>query len=178
MSEEISRKEIPLPTNESSLKVIDVTYANGKVRRLWAKDDGVQVMGVTPDGKIIAITERGYTHLIGGYIEPEESPEAAAGRELLEETGYTAGSIQLLAAPYQDSGGSERVIWFYLAANCHKVQDSEKGIDVTLMYPREFWEHITSYLRNESGEKRRGLMSLALATLVFQKLEWLNITVE
>ena len=178
MPKEISREEIPLPPNESSLKVIDVTYDNGRVRRLWQKDDGVQVMGLTPDKKVIAIKEYGYTHLIGGYIEPGESPEAAAGREFLEETGYTFKSIQLLAPPYQDSGGSERVIWFYLATDCRMVQTGEVDISVTLMSPTEFWEDITSYLSNESGEKRRGLMSLALATLVFQRLEWINITAE
>lgn len=102
-------------------------------------------------------------------MEPGENPEAAARRELLEETGYIAESIELLAAPYQDSGGSERVIWLCLASGCRKVQASETGIGVTPMSPNEFWQHITSYIANPR-EKRRGIMSLAVAALAFQKL--------
>ena len=174
----VERRQIPLPPlppgSESSLGVVDLVYDDGSVKRLWTKDDGVQVLGLTPEGKVIAIRERGYTHLVGGFVEPGENPETAARRELLEETGYIAESIELLAAPYQDSGGSERIIWLCLATGCRKAQDSETGIGVTPMSPSELWQHITNCIANPS-EKRRGIMSLAVATLAFQKLGWLTV---
>lgn len=175
----VDRREIPLPPlpsgSESSLRVVDLIYDDGSVRRMWSKDDGVQVLGLTTEGMVIAISERGYTHLVGGYIEPNENPDEAARRELLEETGYTAGTLTLLSAVYPDSGGSERAIWLYLATNCSKIQDSEAGISVTLMSPSNFWQHITRFISDKSQGKRRGMMSLAVATLAFHKLGLLTL---
>lgn len=59
------REEIPLPAlpkgSESSLGVVDIAYDDGSVRRLWTKDDGVQVLGLTSTGQVIAVREKGYT---------------------------------------------------------------------------------------------------------------------
>lgn len=64
--------------------------------------DWVNVVPVTEDGQIVLI--RQYRHGIrdvsleipGGIIDPHESPEAAAERELHEETGYAARKIRKL----------------------------------------------------------------------------------
>ena len=63
----------------------------------------VNVVPVTAEGRVVLI--RQYRHGIrdvtiempGGMIDPGESPEAAARRELQEETGYTAESLRFLA---------------------------------------------------------------------------------
>lgn len=161
----IEQREIPLPPlppgSESSLRIVDVIYQDGSVKRLWARDDGIQVLGLTADGgNIIAIIEKGYTHLVIGYIEPGEKPESAARREFLEETGYDAKTFELLSAILQDSGGSGRVIWLYLATDCRKLRNGENGISVVIMPPDEFWELITTYIQADPGGKRNGLMSL------------------
>lgn len=60
----------------------------------------VNVVPVTAEGNVVLI--RQYRHGIqdvvveipGGMIDPGEEPEAAAVRELEEETGYTVGSIR------------------------------------------------------------------------------------
>lgn len=55
-----------------------------------------QVLPVTPDGDLVLIEayRPGYREwswgVPGGMVEPGESPEKAAARELLEETGYKA----------------------------------------------------------------------------------------
>lgn len=64
--------------------------------------DGVLVMALTSDGKIILV--RQFRHAIrattlefpAGSIERGETPEEAAKRELLEETGYRAGTLRLM----------------------------------------------------------------------------------
>lgn len=176
----VDRREISLPElpegSQSSLRVVDLVHNDGSVRRLWQKDDGIQVFGLTPHGMVVAITERGYTHLVGGYVEPGESPGAAARREFLEETGYEAESWGLLARFLQDSGGSERTIWFYLATGCHGVQDGEAGIRVKLISPSILWKLLTGENEEDPNKGRRGLMSLATTALAFQKLGLLTVS--
>ena len=66
--------------------------------------NGVLVLALTTDGKIILV--RQFRHAIrgttvefpAGSIERGETPEEAATRELLEETGYRAGTLQFLGS--------------------------------------------------------------------------------
>jgi 8-oxo-dGTP pyrophosphatase MutT (NUDIX family) len=64
--------------------------------------DWVNILPVTPDGRVLLVAQyRHGTGMIsletpGGLIEPGETPEAAAARELREETGYTARSFRVL----------------------------------------------------------------------------------
>ncbi len=53
--------------------------------------------------------------LPAGTREAEESPQATAGRELTEETGYVAGSMELLGSFYTSPGLSDELMWAYVA---------------------------------------------------------------
>lgn len=58
----------------------------------------------------------GYIHEIpAGILEEGEDPAACAGRELIEETGYTAARISHLATLYPIPGTSSHTMHFYLA---------------------------------------------------------------
>ena len=66
--------------------------------------DFCEVVAVTPARELLLAREykhgarRIMTTLPAGFIEPGESPEEAARRELLEETGYSAPAFQLLGS--------------------------------------------------------------------------------
>lgn len=70
------------------------------------------------------IIDRWVWELPGGYIEPDEADEAAAARELLEETGWRAGRLTHLASfqPMVGSADAENVV--YSAHDCEKVTDA------------------------------------------------------
>jgi len=53
--------------------------------------------------------------LPSGHVEAGENPEAAARRELLEETGYTASEMQLMGVLVPDVGRLTNRMWCYHA---------------------------------------------------------------
>ncbi len=64
------------------------------------RDDVVTVIPILPDGQILVADEEQPGHapflsLIGGRVEPGETPEAAAVRELSEEAGIEAEQLDL-----------------------------------------------------------------------------------
>jgi ADP-ribose pyrophosphatase len=82
------------------------------------------VVPVLADGRILTLT--GYRHgprrscltLPGGFIDPGESPEQAARRELVEETGLIAGSLTALGN-FVDNGNQRGCRGHYfLAQEC------------------------------------------------------------
>jgi ADP-ribose pyrophosphatase len=74
-----------------------------------------------PDPRVILI--RQFRHAADGYVweipagrlEPDETPEACAHRELLEETGYTAIEVRPLITIYTTPGFTDERIHLFLA---------------------------------------------------------------
>ena len=85
-----------------NVRVDKVTSVNGtSMREIVEHPGGVVMVALKPDGKVTM--EKQYRkpmdgvmfELPAGKLDPGEKPEAAAARELKEETGYTAKSIRL-----------------------------------------------------------------------------------
>ena len=66
---------------------------------------------------------------VAGMIDPGETPEAAAIRETLEETGYRIGRLQRIGKFFVSPGGtSERVFLFYAEVHDGERATSGSGI--------------------------------------------------
>jgi len=104
--------------------------------------DWVNVVPITEDGQVVLI--RQYRHGIravsleipGGMIDPHESPEAAAARELHEETGYVADRVRPLCRVRPNPAIQNNYQYCYLAEGCRRASapnlDPFEHIEVVL----------------------------------------------
>ena len=109
--------------------------------------DWINIIAITVDGRIVF--ERQYRHGRGevgyeipaGVCEPGETPEQAARRELLEETGFGGGSwrLNMVAAPNPST--SNNLCYSFIATGVHKIGDQRleatEDIAVHLLYEDE-----------------------------------------
>jgi ADP-ribose pyrophosphatase len=123
--------------------------------------DGVGVVALTTDQRVVLARQYRpgpdavLAELPGGYIEPGESPAAAAKRELEEETGY-CGDITIVGQTFLRAIDTRRH-WIAVAVNC--VQLSAPRND-----PGEFCQTITMTLSEFRDHLRSGqLTDLGLA---------------
>lgn len=98
------------------------------------RPDTVQLIAVTEDKRILILKEQqpdmseAILSIPGGRMDKEgESPESAARRELLEETGYEAASIELWFEERPVSK-MEWTVYTFIARGCKKVQS--ESLDV------------------------------------------------
>lgn len=81
----------------------------------------VALVPVTPDGSVVMVRQFRYAagvellEVPAGTLEPGETPEACARRELGEETGYSARQLLPLGWFYTSPGFCSEVIHLYLA---------------------------------------------------------------
>lgn len=93
----------------------------------------VAVVPVLSDGSIVMLWQfrhpHGKTHweVPAGRVDEGESAEAAAERELLEETGYRPKSLVRLGGFYPTNGISPHHAELYAALGCELVQRPEPG---------------------------------------------------
>jgi len=75
--------------------------------------------------------------LPSGTVEPGETPEQAARRELIEETGHEASELELLGTLYSDTGRLGNRLWGYLARPATAVpgRGGEAGLELVSCPP-------------------------------------------
>lgn len=131
-----------------SVDVLEVELPDGRrsSREIVRHGVAVAVIARRRDGQFVFIRqfrkamERVCFELMAGNCDPGEESEAAAVRELKEETGYTPDSIRFLAPIYPSVGYcTERIDIFY--ADVHEPGetdfDSDENIETILLTEKE-----------------------------------------
>jgi ADP-ribose pyrophosphatase len=120
---------------------------------LLRASDYVSVLAVAPDGSLLLVRQyrpavQAHTlELPSGHIERGESPEAAAARELAEETGYEAEEFVHLGTLAPDTGRMVNRLWCYYAAGAKILRSQvprEQGVELVRMAPGELVRQVHS----------------------------------
>ena len=111
-----------------TLDIDTVTLPNGATIELEMihHPGAAAVVPMKEDGTVILI--RQYRHAAGGYIyeipagklHPGEDPKLCAARELQEEIGYRADSLELLTSILTTPGFTDEVIHIYIGTGLTK----------------------------------------------------------
>ena len=116
--------------------------------------DWVNVIAITEDGKYVMELQYRYglgdtcTEICAGVMEKGETPEEAARRELLEETGYEGGKWSHLMTISGNASTTSNVTHCFVAkgvrATGKRHLDSTEDLDVILMSEQEVYDLLLS----------------------------------
>ena len=134
------------------LKLINdkVLLPNGETSyREWIKHPGaVCCIPILPDGKIGLIKQYRYAikremiEIPAGKLDPNETPEKCAFRELEEEIGYKASRLTLIAKIHPAAGFTDEKMWVYLAEDLVKTKQSLDRDEFLILLPTELKEAV------------------------------------
>lgn len=128
--------------------------------------DWVNVIAITEDEEFVMVEQYRhglgdvFTELVAGVIEKDETPLAAAQRELLEETGFAGGEWMLNMILSQNPSSTTNLTYSFIAKGARKVSgqnlDETEDISVRLLSKKELLEMLMA------DEMKQSLMAAPL----------------
>lgn len=123
-------------------------------------DQSVGVIAFTPDNQVIIARqfrpgpENVYDELPGGDVDPGENRHTAAVRELREETGYKAGSLDYIGSVCRDAY-SNATAHYYIARDCvlvgTQMLDRGEFIEVVTISPQQLITNARERKMSDAG---------------------------
>jgi len=112
----------------------DVRFPNGEEAEFdyLVEGESVVILPLTPDGEVVVIEEwrqavervnRGLP--AGSMEEHDDDPEVAVHRELAEETGYEAGTVEHLTSVEPANGFADAVFHYFVARDCEPTAQQD-----------------------------------------------------
>ncbi len=103
-----------------------------------SESETVVVLPFTDDGEVVVIDE--WRHAVrrrnraipAGSVESDEDLDRAARRELREETGYEAGTLERMTTVEPANGFSDAVFHYYVARGCTDTAGQDLDEDETI----------------------------------------------
>ncbi|WIV66818.1 NUDIX hydrolase [Natrialbaceae archaeon AArc-T1-2] len=133
-----------------------------------ADDPSVAVLPFTADGEVVLIEEwrqavdrvsRGLP--VGGVESDDEAIAAAARRELAEETGYEAETLEELVTVEPANGISNAVLHLFVARGCRQTADQQLDHDESIRVTTTTLEELVTAIGD--GEVRDGRTVLGVS---------------
>jgi ADP-ribose pyrophosphatase len=133
---------------------------------------GAAVLPVLPDGRVLLI--RQFRPAIGemiyeipaGRLEPGESAQECAGRELMEEVGYSAAQIVPLGGFWSTVGFCDEYIHLFLGRDLTVTEQNLEPDEIIELCPMTFAEALEKVKDGEILDSKT-----QLALLLYQTLE-------
>lgn len=128
----------------------------------------VCILPLTPDGNVVCIEEwrQAVSRVnhglpVGGTESDDVDLEAAARRELREETGYEAETLESLVTVEPANGFADTVVHFFVARGCRPTADQQLDHDESIRVATTTLEDLTESVAD--GAIRDGRTVLALS---------------
>ena len=152
--EELSR-EIAFQKYSRKIEKVIFRLPDGKESDFYVKKEGpaVGILALTKNNEVILVKQfrpgpnEVLDELPGGYVDKDETPEQAAERELLEETGYK-GKAQLATEAF-DCAYSTMKRYCVVVTDCEKIAEQK-------LEQAEFAEVVISSLEDFKAMLRSG----------------------
>jgi ADP-ribose pyrophosphatase len=136
-----------------TLRVVDLALADGRLvkREIVEHAPGAAVVAVDADGQVLLVRQfrpavgASVLELPAGIVDPGETPRECARRELEEETGFTADSIEPLATFYSSPGFCSEVLFVFGASGLREGQranDEEEELELVRVPLEEAIERV------------------------------------
>lgn len=166
------------------MSIVEIRYRDAKgMERTWEAIERVNIGGIvvmvaiTPANTVLLERQfrpplgRDVLELPAGLVDPGEAMEAAARRELIEETGWSARELRFLVEGPMSTGASTEIIRTYLCTGLEQVGKSGGDDNEIIEVIEVPIESVNEYLVNAQAGgmlvdlKVFGLVELARRTL-------------